>query len=906
MFRVRTARIGVLLLISLAIGMGIIDGGIVALSKSGHQLMPKNSPSPTMVPQANANQTAGVPSWDGAGLWNLRNVNNSSVTFLSNTIARFTNFQYTWPPAVSIASKQNWTVQSRLVLQERVRAWNFTNVSESYAWQTALDWGSGNAVIGYGTDNSHSPATGVLAGGECFLGTLSTQYLVGQWITVNFTLSAPSKTIYFSTYDSNGVLLGSASTRGQCGTMFGSNPARVLFFSSFGIVDVDWIRVTSDNNVLLFDDFLNGQPRLLVSSAPYSWNFDSANTTGWTPIVGWNSAASRPEYPQSCRVVAGEYSLTTCEPLYRSRNFTDLIFEAQVRMVNASGTPIWGIGFRENPAGPAYTSIVNATHDRYTLPQGYSFEFIGSTAYLYKCEESPTIVCSVLASALSNGTNIYAENTLKVVAIGPDIQIFLNWAKIMEVHDYQFPSGQVELFSVPNGCGASGCASVTSNFDNVAITPLQSSAIFDDFSGTQLGPEWKVENLGGNYSVANSQLTLSTSGPAVTVYRPFTPQTGGFEISARVQSLMLAGFALRIQTTPPPIFGSTFGAQVEFDSTVENKSFLAAWQPTGGGWSWKPFYGPSVTNTWFVLDMTVQKDPFTITFSALSDSGTLLGGYTVSNLGFNYTSISYLCLEAWSNPLQYNIDWIRVNNLPPFPLSADFQTNPGSPVTGQPVTFSSTASGGTPAYSYSWNFGDGAMATGATSVHSFHSSGNFTVTLAISDSGPSTFIATHIVSVTPGPSFNQTLTFGQITVNASGYFTYNPNTRILSGSITVRAVNTTTLQILLSRLFNISTIYPFGGTPRFVLVIPDNPVDLALSCHVNLASNRAGCDLSRNPDVAHRGQVDIVDFGMIAANYGTSQGSPGYNPALDLTAGGAVGIVAVSIAALNYGAQVFT
>jgi hypothetical protein len=187
----------------------------------------------------------GPTTWNGASLWTLNNVNPSTVWFPAGTTARFSNFQYSWPPAVSLISNGNWTVQSRLVLLERLRAWNFTNASGSYAWQTALEWGSGSAAMGYGTDNTHSPATGVQVGGECFLGTLTTNNLLGQWVTANITLSAPTQTIYFSIYDSNGGVLGQASTQGLCGTMFGTSPVQVLFFTDRGVADVDSIAVTT-------------------------------------------------------------------------------------------------------------------------------------------------------------------------------------------------------------------------------------------------------------------------------------------------------------------------------------------------------------------------------------------------------------------------------------------------------------------------------------------------------------------------------------------------------------------------------------------------------------------------------------------------------------------------------------
>ena len=231
---------------------------------------------------------------------------------------------------------------------------------------------------------------------------------------------------------------------------------------------------------------------------------------------------------------------------------------------------------------------------------------------------------------------------------------------------------------------------------------------FDDFRGNDLGPGWIIETLGGNYSVGGSLLTLSTNGPAITVYRPFAPQTDNFTVSARVSSSMLAAFALRLQASAPPIFGSTVGAQLEFDSQVENKNFLAAWEPSGGGWTWSTFYSPTVTDSWFVLEMRVQRDPFTIVYSVFNDStpmsirtspdsspresGSLLGTFTTTAMGFSYDNIRYVALEAWSAPLSYSIDWVRISTGGNQLLFDDFTH--GHPRTQNPDAPSSWAGAG--------------------------------------------------------------------------------------------------------------------------------------------------------------------------------------------------------------------
>jgi hypothetical protein len=89
---------------------------------------------------------------------------------------------------------------------------------------------------------------------------------------------------------------------------------------------------------------------------------------------------------------------------------------------------------------------------------------------------------------------------------------------------------------------------------------------------------------------------------------------------------------------------------------------------------------------------------------------------------------------------QVNVDWASVtltSGSPPPPptLSASFTYRPSSPVTGQQVTFTASASGGTTPYTYGWDFGDNSIGTGSTTTHTYGSPGSITVTLNVKDNG---------------------------------------------------------------------------------------------------------------------------------------------------------------------------
>ncbi len=219
----------------------------------------------------------------------------------------------------------------------------------------------------------------------------------------------------------------------------------------------------------------------LLSSTPFvstpsvsnyfSWGFDDGNTAGWVPIEQWVVGSPRPEPPQECVVVSGEYSLKTCDTLYRLHDFQDFAFETQVRLIDFQRQPIWGLSFRVNPASVDYADIVTMTGDSYSLFQGYLFEFVGTTLYLFRCVGHHNGACTVIGSAYPT-VDPYAVHTLKVIASGPIIRAYLDNVLAIDVVDFAFGSGLLGIRSYPNGCGFEGCVSVTANFDNLNITPL--------------------------------------------------------------------------------------------------------------------------------------------------------------------------------------------------------------------------------------------------------------------------------------------------------------------------------------------------------------------------------------------------------------------------------------------------
>ena len=108
----------------------------------------------------------------------------------------------------------------------------------------------------------------------------------------------------------------------------------------------------------------------------------------------------------------------------------------------------------------------------------------------------------------------------------------------------------------------------------------------------------------------------------------------------------------------------------------------------------------------------------------------------------SYNHYSYLStLEAnWNLPSLTSNDASATpmteffGTSPPPTLSASFTYGPPSPQAGQTVSFTGSASGGTPPYRYSWSYGDGSTGTGLQSTHTYSVDGTYQVTLTVEDS----------------------------------------------------------------------------------------------------------------------------------------------------------------------------
>lgn len=166
----------------------------------------------------------------------------------------------------------------------------------------------------------------------------------------------------------------------------------------------------------------------------------------------------------------------------------------------------------------------------------------------------------------------------------------------------------------------------------------------------------------------------------------------------------------------------------------------------------------------------------------------------------------------------------------PLPSSDAVILQPSGPLTvgaGQVVTFS----GGGNGTSFAWNFGDGALASGISTNHSYGSPGNYEVTLTVKGTGYSPSMASVWITVVLGPSV------GSFTASPASI--YQGQSSTLSWTVTPAGAGTTTISLdqglgtqngtwinvipTVTRTYTLTASSPYGTATRSVTVAVSAP-----------------------------------------------------------------------------------
>jgi PKD repeat protein len=261
---------------------------------------------------------------------------------------------------------------------------------------------------------------------------------------------------------------------------------------------------------------------------------------------------------------------------------------------------------------------------------------------------------------------------------------------------------------------------------------------------------------------------------------------------------------------PPAAFSPVLSPTLAVNSTGI-PAFIVGGSCAGSGcstneWAWEVPPAPYIAASTFNPVDNGTNTTITATFTAPSGAGPIvywevvwgdasIGGPAVIT-GSTNTAYDVNFTHEYTAPGVYNVQvsaddffYVQTTNVSynitvNSSLAGSFTASHTTIDSGQGITFTGTAANGTPAYVYSWNFGDGTAAgSGASVAHTFSASGTHTVTMTLRDAGGGLVTKTMSVTVNPtlaltaafaptAPTTGEAVNFTGSATGGSGTFTY--------------------------------------------------------------------------------------------------------------------------------------
>jgi len=323
---------------------------------------------------------------------------------------------------------------------------------------------------------------------------------------------------------------------------------------------------------------------------------------------------------------------------------------------------------------------------------------------------------------------------------------------------WKFVGGDWSQLSAPTHPSARDGSAIAS------FNPAQNQVIlFGGLNSTYLNDSW---------SFVDGSWTLLSPSTAPD------PRTGaGFVMdTAQKLGVLFGGY---------PANSYPYGTWIDDDGAWTNYN-LAVTPPDGTVWNqmcydpadgWVVLYASSLPYTW-ILNFTNGSSPFEVTASVTPQAGaaplpvtfasSVSGGappYTFSwttgdgvtfhtqNASFTYSTAGTYTVHEWVNDSATGafVDaWtVTVSSSGAFDAAGASTPNPAR--TGETVWSNSTASGGTPPYSFAWMFGDGGTSPAQDTTHAYAAAGAYNVSFHGSDSNGGSIWVNYTETVTAGP-----------------------------------------------------------------------------------------------------------------------------------------------------------
>jgi gliding motility-associated-like protein len=330
-----------------------------------------------------------------------------------------------------------------------------------------------------------------------------------------------------------------------------------------------------------------------------------------------------------------------------------------------------------------------------------------------------------------------------------------------------------------------------------------------------------------SYTVLNGSATVTGSGPSFNVKAtaPATVLLHSTSVSICSNGTLTDTFLV----IPPPAVDAGVndtihgcGAYVDtlsgsLGNTTSWVNYSISWAPTAsivsGGTTMTPVVNPMVNTTYIVTittpatqgdcsirdsviktleDESVNPDyTFTISYGCTADTVrfTNTSGQSTANLwdfGDGTTDTAANPVHIYPNQAMYDVRLLASNYLctdsahqlvdTRHPLVADFTIDNDTICQNNTITFTNTSTVSVQPGTYTWDFGDGATATGTNTSHYYTRSGVYDVRMIATDHVPCSDTVTHTVVVDSIPSLKFTISDYDICTGQSVTFTagYTP------------------------------------------------------------------------------------------------------------------------------------